>query len=204
MTENVATPNAQPPHAPENPGLKLLLELGPLLAFFLSYAAFGIKPATGVLMAATVTALIAAPRVLGRITPILFMTTALTLVTGLLTFALDDPRFIKMKPTAVNLLFAAILVFGLVTGRQLLKLLLGEALTLTEAGWKLLTQRWVGFFIAMAVLNEVVWRNFSETFWVNFKVFGILPLTVMFTVTQLGLIKRHTPTAHNTEQGTSS
>jgi intracellular septation protein len=191
-------------YSPENPGLKLAIELGPLLAFFLAYAAFGIKAATGVLMAATLAALVSAPRVLGRITPVLLMTAVLTLLTGLLTFALDDPRFIKVKPTAVNLLFAAILAFGLATGRPLLKLLFGEALTLTEAGWRALTQRWIAFFLAMALLNEFIWRNFSETFWVNFKVFGILPLTVLFTLAQLRLIARHTPNAHNAEQRTES
>jgi intracellular septation protein len=181
----------------------LLVELGPLLAFFAAYAAFGIKVATGVLMAGTVGALLAAPYLLGRITPVLWMTTALTLVTGLLTFALDDPRFIKMKPTAVNLLFAALLAFGLWTGRPVLQLLFGEALKLTETGWKLLTQRWIGFFLAMAALNEVIWRHFSETFWVNFKVFGILPLTILFTMLQLGLISRHTLDTSNTDQYTS-
>jgi intracellular septation protein len=96
-----------------------------------------------------------------------------------------------MKPTMINLLFAVVLGGGLLVGRNFLKLLLGEAFRLTEAGWRLLTYRWIGFFVAMALLNEVVWRNFSEGTWASFKVFGILPITVVFAMLQVGLIQRH-------------
>ena len=84
---------------------------------------------------------------------------------------------------------------GLLTGRPLLKLLFGEAFNLTEEGWRKLTLRWMVFFVVMAVLNEIVWRNFSEAAWVNFKVFGILPLTLIFAMSQIGLIKRYEPKA---------
>jgi intracellular septation protein len=96
-----------------------------------------------------------------------------------------------MKPTIVNLAFAAVLLGGLLVGKSLLQLLLGEALKLTEEGWRLLTLRWGIFFIALAILNEIVWRTMSEATWASFKVFGILPLTMLFFVTQLGLIKQH-------------
>ena len=121
------------------------------------------------------------------------VTAVLVVVFGGLTFWLDDPRFIKIKPTIINLLFAGVLFGGLLTGRPLLKLLFGEAFRLTEEGWRKLSVRWALFFLALAVLNEIVWRNFSEAAWVNFKVFGILPLTIVFAMAQIGLIKRYEP-----------
>ena len=114
---------------------------------------------------------------------------------GSLTFWFGDAHFIKMKPTIINLLFAGVLLGGLLTGRPLLKLMFGEAFNLTEEGWRKLTLRWILFFVVMAVLNEIVWRNFSEGTWVNFKVFGILPLTLVFAMSQIGLIKRYEPKA---------
>lgn len=171
--------------------LKFVIELAPLVVFFVAYAKFGIKPATGVLMVATFASLIAARLAFGRVTTMLMVTTAIVLLFGTLTFLLDDPSFIKMKPTAVNLLFAAALGFGLVTKRPFLKSMLGQAFNLTEMGWRKLTLRWIGFFIAMAVVNELIWRTMSEQAWVNFKVFAILPITAVFMLAQVGLIKRH-------------
>jgi len=115
----------------------------------------------------------------------------LVVVFGGLTFLLDDPRFIMVKPTIINLGFAGILFGGLILRRTLLKMLFGEAFNLTEEGWRKLSLRWALFFLTLAGLNEVVWRNFSEATWVNFKVFGILPLTLVFAMAQIGLIKRH-------------
>ena len=132
---------------------------------------------------------------LGRVSPVVIATAALVLVFGSLTFWFGDAHFIKMKPTIINLLFAGVLLGGLLTGRPLLKLLFGEAFNLTEEGWRKLTVRWMVFFVVMAVVNEIVWRNFSEGAWVNFKVFGILPLTLIFSMSQIGLIKRHEPKA---------
>ncbi|MBX9591374.1 MAG: septation protein A [Hyphomonadaceae bacterium] len=182
MSERPAEPNSL---------LKLLIDLGPLLVFFLTYAKAGIFWATGVLMVATVAALIASRVLLGRFALAPAVTAVLVVVFGGLTFLLDDPRFIKMKPTIINLLFAGILGFGIATGRPLLKMLMGEALRLTDQGWHKMTVRWALFFVAMAVVNEIVWRNFSEAAWVNFKVFGILPLTLIFAMAQVGLIKRY-------------
>ena len=177
--------------AEANPLVKLLIDLGPLLAFFITYAKAGIYWATGVLMVATIIALIASRVLLGRFSVAPAVTAVLVVIFGGLTFLLDDPSFIKMKPTIINLLFAGILAFGIFTGRPLLKMFMGEALQLTDQGWQKMTVRWAIFFIAMAVLNEIVWRNFSEAAWVNFKVFGILPLTLVFAMAQIGLIKRH-------------
>jgi intracellular septation protein len=174
-----------------NPAVKLLIDLGPLLVFFLVYYRGGIYWATGALMVATLVALAASRILLGRFAIAPAATAGLVVVFGGLTFWLDDPSFIKMKPTMINLLFAGILGVGLYRGRPLLKVFMGEALRLTDAGWHKMTVRWVGFFLAMAVLNEIVWRNFSEAAWVNFKVFGILPLTFLFAMAQVGLIKRH-------------
>jgi intracellular septation protein len=176
-----------------SPLIKLLIDLGPLIAFFIAYGRAGIYWATGVLMLATIVALLASWRLLGRVTAVPVLTAVLVVVFGGLTFYLDDPSFIKLKPTIINLLFAGVLVVGLATGRPLLKVLLGEAFRLTEAGWRKLTVRWAVFFFALAILNEVVWRNFSESAWVNFKVFGIVPLTILFAMAQIPLIKRYEP-----------
>jgi intracellular septation protein len=116
---------------------------------------------------------------------------AIVLLFGGLTIYFDNDVFFKMKPTIINVLFAVILYGGILINKPLLKYLLGAALKLEEAGWKILTQRWIGFFIALAVLNEIVWRTQSTDIWVNFKVFGILPITFIFTMTQFPLIKKY-------------
>ncbi len=186
-----AVPQAAPPE--EQPSLaKFLIDLAPLVLFFGAYAKFGIKPATAVLMAATLASLVAARVMFGRVTPMLMVTTVIVLLFGALTFLLDDPRFIKMKPTAVNLLFAGVLAIGLARNKPFLKTVLGQAFDLTDEGWRKLTMRWIGFFVVMAGLNELIWRTMSEPTWVNFKVLGIIPLTAVFMIAQVGLIKRHT------------
>lgn len=194
---------SKPPvaHAGANPLTKLAIELGPLVLFFLVYGRAGIYWATGVLMVATVVALVASRQLFGRLLVMPVVTAVLVVVFGGLTFLLDDPRFIKIKPTIINLLFAGALLGGLVIRRPVLKLLLGEAFKLTEEGWRKLTVRWAIFFLAMAILNEVVWRNFAEGTWVNFKVFGILPLTVVFAMSQIGLIRRHEPSSGSEQPG---
>jgi intracellular septation protein len=176
---------------------KLLIDFGPLVAFFVTYYVagryqpdLGIYWATGVLMAATVAALAASRLLLGRFSLPPLVTAALVVVFGGLTIWLQDPRFVMMKPTIINLLFAGVLGYGLVSGRPLLKLMMGDALKLTDEGWHRLSVRWLAFFVAMAALNEIVWRNFSQPTWVNFKV-AILPLTLLFAVAQVGLIRRH-------------
>ena len=185
----------QPPGAPDrpelNPWLKLALELGPLGVFFFANARFGIYAATGAFMAAIVLALSASWVLTRRLAIMPLVTAAVVLVFGGLTLALQDEVFIKMKPTIVNLLFAAILLGGLAFGRPLLGYVFDSLVKLDQEGWRRLTLRWGLFFILLAFLNEVVWRNFSTDAWVSFKVFGIFPLTVAFTLFQMPLIQRH-------------
>ena len=176
-----------------NPLIKLLIDVGPLVAFFAAYAKAGIYWATGVLMIATVIALVASRTLTGRFAPAPLITAVLVVVFGGLTFFLEDPRFIMIKPTIINLFFAGALGFGLLTQRSFLKLIMGEAVQLTDEGWRKLTVRWLVFFLVLAVANEIVWRNFSEAAWVSFKAWGILPITLLFAFAQIGLIRRHAP-----------
>ena len=169
-------------------GLKLR-SIRPRLTFFVTSRCWLLLAPR--LMVASVAALTASRLTFGRFLAVPLVTAVLVLLFGGLTLWLDDPRFIKIKPTAINLLFAAVLLAGLWMRRPLLKLLLGEAFNLTEEGWRLLTMRWIAFFIALAGINELVWRNFSDAVWVNFKFFGILFLTIAFAMAQVGLIKRH-------------
>ena len=171
--------------------LKLLVELGPLVTFFIVNARAGIFWGTGIFMLATVISLVASRALLGKIPTMPLVTGAFVLFFGGLTIWLQDDHFIKIKPTIVNSLFAAILFGGLYFDRPVLQTVFGDVMRLTEKGWRILTSRWAWFFIALAVLNEVVWRSFSTDFWVSFKVFGIMPLTMIFAVAQMSLLKRH-------------
>lgn len=174
-----------------NPLLRLVLEAGPLGVFFFCNSRFGIFTATGAFMAATVAAL-AVNWALERRLPVMPLVSGVfVLVFGGLTLYLEDELFIKLKPTIVNSLFAVILLGGLATGRSLLKPLFGAAFQLDETGWRSLTFRWALLFIVLAVVNEVVWRNFTTETWAAFKVFGIMPLTILFTIAQMPLILRH-------------
>lgn len=176
---------------PINPALKLTLEMGPLALFFFTNYKFGIFPATGVLMAGVVVAL-AASYVLTRRLPVMPMVTAVAvLVFGGLTFYFNDDHFIKLKPTIVNTIFGTILLGGLALGKPLLPLVFDSVLKLTPEGWRKLTFRWGLFFFVLAILNEIVWRTQTNDFWVSFKVFGIMPLTLLFTLTQVPLIMKH-------------
>lgn len=170
---------------------KLLVELGPLLVFFLVNWKAGIFWGTGAFMVATMVSLSASRVLFGEVAVMPLVTGVFVLIFGGLTIWLQDELFIKMKPTIVNSLFAACLLVGLFAKQILLKYVFGEVFRLTERGWLLLTWRWVGFFFFLAVLNELIWRNFSTDFWVNFKVFGIMPLTMVFGIAQLGLLKNH-------------
>jgi len=185
----------RPPNAPDrkevNPLLKLLLELGPLGVFFFANAKFGIFAATGAFMVAITIALAASWILTRRLAIMPLVTGIVVLVFGGLTLALQDEIFIKMKPTIVNTLFGGVLVGGLFFGKSLLGYVFDSVFRLTDEGWRKLTLRWGLFFFALAILNEVIWRNFSTDFWVSFKVFGMMPLTVVFTLIQMPLIQRH-------------
>lgn len=184
-----------------HPLLKLALEIGPLVAFFIANARGGIFAATGTFMAALVVAL-AVSWIFTRHLPVLpVVTAAFVLVFGGLTLWLQDELFIKLKPTIVNGLFAAILLGGLVFRRALLQPVLDSMFRLTEEGWRQLTLRWGLFFLLLALLNELVWRNASTDMWVNFKVFGIMPLTLIFSLSQMPLMKRHALRGDDGEPG---
>ena len=188
MTEPAAT---KPPRPRQNPALKLALEMGPLVLFFFSNAKFGIFIATGVLMVGVVTAL-AASWLLTRHVPIMPLVTAVAvLVFGALTFIFQDEIFIKMKPTIVNTIFGSVLLIALAMGKPLLPVVLDSMMRLTETGWKILTLRWGLFFFLLAGLNEVVWRTQTTDFWVSFKVFGTMPITVVFALAQIPLMMKH-------------
>jgi intracellular septation protein len=170
---------------------KLLIDIGPLAVFFIFYTRSGIQASILPFMVATVIAVLFS-YILEKKIPIMPTVGAgIVLLFGGLTIYFDNDIFFKMKPTIINVLFAVILYGGILINKPLLKYLLGAALKLEEAGWKILTQRWIGFFIALAVLNEIVWRTQSTDVWVNFKVFGILPITFIFTMTQFPLIKKY-------------
>ena len=170
---------------------KLLIDIGPLAVFFIFYTRSGLQASILPLMIATVIAVLFS-YILEKKIPIMPTVGAgIVLIFGGLTIYFDNEVFIKMKPTIINLVFAVILYGGMLIKKPLLKILLGAALKLEEEGWSILTYRWIGFFIALAILNEIVWRTQSTDIWVNFKVFAILPITFIFTLTQFPLIKKY-------------
>ena len=171
--------------------LKLAVEVGPLIVFFVVNSKAGIYWGTGVFMVATIVSLIASRFIFGRIPVMPLVSGACVIVFGGLTLWLQDDHFIKIKPTIVNGLFAAALFGGLLAGHSLLKVVFGEVFRLNEEGWRKLTLRWACFFTVLAVLNEVVWRTVSTDTWVSFKVFAIMPLTMAFAISQIGLLKAH-------------
>lgn len=189
-----------------NPLLKLALELGPLVVFFFANArgeslveswpalgSFGgpIFLATGLFMVATAISL-SVSWLLTRTLPMMPLVSGVVVfVFGALTLWLQDDVFIKMKPTIVNTLFGSVLLGGLFFGKALLGYVFDSAFKLDAEGWRKLTFRWGLFFFFLAVANEIVWRNFSTDFWVAFKVWGIMPITLVFTFSQMPLIMRH-------------
>lgn len=170
---------------------RFLLDLGPLVVFFVAFRFFGIFAATGCFMAAVLLALGAGYVRERRFSPMPLITAALVLVFGALTLYLRNDIFIKMKPTALYGLFSLLLVGGLVCNRLFIKYVFSQAFELDEAGWRALTWRWSAFFLALAVLNEIVWRKFPTSVWVSFKVWAIIPLIFLFALAQTPLIFRH-------------
>ncbi len=185
-----------------DPTLKLALELGPLACFFAASYRFNLHVATGVLMVGVVVALAASYWLTRRLPVMPLITAVAVLLFGALTFYFDNPVFIKMKPTVVNCIFGAALLGGLAFNKPLLPIVLDAALNLDEEGWRKLTFRWGIFFFVLAGLNEIVWRTQTDVFWAGFKVFGTMPLTIVFALSQVRLIMRHevkTPTASQEE-----
>lgn len=198
MSEGVTVPV---PARSVNPLVKLGLEFGPLAIFFFanSYGdrLFGVTEdrrifvATGIFIAASLVALALSRALLGYLPRMAIVNAIVVTVFGGLTLALDDAFFIKVKPTIVNALFGCVLLGGLFFRRSLLALVLETVLQLDEEGWRKLTLRWGLFFFVLAALNELVWRTQSQDFWVAFKVWGVMPLTMAFALAQTPLILRH-------------
>ena len=174
-----------------NPFVKLALELGPLAVFFAVNARFGIFTATGVFMVATLLALVLSYALQRRVAIMPLVSAVVVLVFGGLTLWLQDEVFIKLKPTLVNGFFGVVLLAGLWLKKPLLEILFDGMFRLTEEGWRKLTLRWGVFFLLLAVLNEIVWRNFSTDAWVTFKAFGLMGLTLVFAFAQAPLIARY-------------
>lgn len=208
------------PKTNDSPGLRMAIDYAPLVVFFaVNFLAPGplvlrlVASATGFLsdmeragalviarvivatsafILATVIAMIVSQAKTGRVSPMLWISGALIVLFGGLTIWFHDPRFIQMKPTILYACFSAVLGFGLVTGRPLLQGLLGAAYTgLSMAGWRKLTVNWTAFFAGMAVLNEAVWRSAPWDFWVGFKLWGAIPLTLLFAVANVPMLMRH-------------
>jgi intracellular septation protein len=184
-----------------NPLVKLGLEFGPLAIFFFanSYGErlFGIAHdrrifvATGIFIAASLVSLALSKILLDHLPRMAIVNAVVVTVFGGLTLALNDSLFIKIKPTIVNTLFGVILLGGLAMGKLFLPMVLDSVMRLTEAGWRKLTLRWGLFFFVLAAINEIVWRTQTEDFWVGFKVWGIMPITIAFALSQTPLIMRH-------------
>jgi intracellular septation protein len=174
-----------------HPVFKLTTELGPLIVFFVANAKFNLFVATGAFMVAIVAAMIASYVVVRHVPMMAIVTAVIVLVFGTLTLVLHDETFIKVKPTIIYGLFAAILGGGLLFGRSFIAILFNQMFNLTPKGWRILTLRWALFFLGMAVLNEVIWRTQSTDFWVAFKAFGAVPLTMVFAISQMPVVKRY-------------
>jgi len=199
MSTKAEPPIGDQEHAREpSGGSRLLIDLGPLLVFFLVNflapvpQAVKIFVATGAFMVAMVAAMLYSAIRYHRISPLLWFSGVMVVVLGGLTIYLHDETFIKMKPTVYYVLVAGILAFGLATGKPLLKAVLGSTYPgLDDAGWVKLTRNWAVFFAAMAVLNEGVWRNSSTEFWIGFKIWGAIPLTFLFALANVPMLMRH-------------
>lgn len=210
MNQTIFEPDPQDIKAVEkmhmSPVLKFTLEMGPLLVFFLVnfrgqwlidniplFSSFDkpIYPATAVFMIAIVIALTVSWVIARKIPVMPLVSGVFVLIFGFLTLWLHDDIFIKMKPTLINTLFALILFGGLLFKKSLLSYVMDSAFKLDAEGWRKLTVRWAWFLLFLAVLNEVVWRNFSNEFWTSFKVFGTMPITIIFMIIQAPLLIRH-------------
>jgi intracellular septation protein len=194
-----------------NPLVKLALDMGPLILFFFANARpalfmpfvgpflpaavagekAGIFVATAVFMVAILVALVVSYALTRHLPVMALVTAVIVVVFGSLTLVLHDDTFIKMKPTIIYVLFGVLLLGGLWFNKSLLAVVFDSVFDLTEEGWRKLTMRWALFFLALAVLNEVVWRTQSTDFWVNFKVFGVLPLTFIFAALQFPLLQKY-------------
>ncbi|MFD2174173.1 inner membrane-spanning protein YciB [Rhodobacter lacus] len=191
---------------PVAPALKTALDFGPLLVFFAAFFLLKDHPvtlwgqsyggfvlATAIFVPVLIAAMVALRVLTGRLAPMQIATLVLVVVFGGLSIWFNDPRFFKMKPTLIYLLFATLLGFGLLRGKPWLQLVMDGAIPMQPAGWAILTKRLVAFFLFLAIANEVIWRNFSDTVWVNFKTFGLPVLLMAFFAAQAPLFSRYAP-----------
>ena len=172
--------------------LKQLFEIGPLVVFFYYFIKTGeIQEAILPLMIAAGIAILGSYILDRKVSPMLLFSTVLIFIFGTLSIYFNDPFFIKFKVTLVNLIFSAALFAGLYYKKPLLKNLMGSTINLTEYGWVKLSKRWAYFFLFLALSNEIIYRNFSDTIWVNFKLFGIMGLTFIFIFSQVFFIQKN-------------
>lgn len=176
-----------------SPWVKLAIDFGPLIVFFLSFKLGDMFVATGAFMVASVIAMIASRVLTGHIAPMLKVTFVIVMVMGGLTLYLQDETFVKMKLTVINSLFAIVLLGGMLTGRLYIKMIMELAFEMDEAGWRKFTRNYVIFLVVMAVLNELIWRTQSDDFWVNFKTFGYMGATFIFILAQMPMLMKYMP-----------
>lgn len=174
-----------------SPLIKLALDLGPLIVFFVGFRFLGIYGATAAFMAAVLLALALGYVRERKLSPMPLFTAVLVFVFGGLTLYLKNDTFIKMKPTVLYGFIGALLLGGLVFNRLFIKYVFAQAFDLSDKGWRLLTWRWALFAFVLALLNELIWRNFSTAIWVDFKVWGIMPLIFLFALAQTPLVLKH-------------
>ena len=181
-----------PAHRKVPPALRVALDFGPLLLFFAANKLFGIFTATAVFMAAIVVSMGVSRWRTGRISPMLWFTGVIVLISGGATLYLGDVSYIKMKPTIIYLLLASVLVFGLITRQPVLKLVLHDAFPAVDSeGWRKLTRNWALLFVALAIANEVARQMLTTDQWVNFKVWGVTAATFVFAIAQAPILLRH-------------
>ena len=188
----------EPTKIPKSDNAKFWVDLGPVIVFVISYQVLqrrvdegAIYTAGLIFMVAAILGLIYSRLKLGKFSGLLVFTTVVIAVTVGLSYAFQDPRFLYYKPTVMNIAYGILAIGGVVLGKNLIKLLLGDALNLPRKAWDSLAIRWGVFFFVLAGINEFVWRNFSEEFWVNFKLLGFLPITLLFTFAQIPFILKH-------------
>ena len=176
-----------------SPWLRLGIDFGPLIIFFISFKFGGIYTATIAFMVASVIAMVVSRMTTGRIAPMLKVTFVIVMVMGGLTLYLQDDTFVKMKLTVINALIAIVLAAGLFTGKLYIKMVMELAFEMDDDGWRKFTRNYIIFLVLMAVINELIWRTQSTDFWVNFKTFGYMGATFVFILAQMPMLMKYMP-----------